>query len=100
MKKILGNVTKNLTFGGDARIVLVAVPLWGRINVGMMTMAKTATATKRTTKPKHVHGARKDAARKIFARNGIDRPGFIAAVVKCGATMGTARVWWQQFRTA
>jgi len=63
----------------------------------------TKTTTKRTTPKravKHVHGARKDAARKIFARKGIDRPGFIAATVAAGATMGTARVWWQQFRTA
>lgn len=62
-----------------------------------MDMTTKSTARK-PTKP--VHGARKAAARKVFSRKGIDRPGFISAVVKCGATMGTARVWWQQFRTA
>lgn len=64
----------------------------------MIDMAKTKRTTTRAAKP--VHGARKNAARKIFARKNIDRPGFIAAVVGVGATMGTARVWWQQFRTA
>ena len=78
-----------------------AVPSWDRINVRMMTMTtKTKRVKTKSAKPVHAHGARKTAARRIFARKGIDRPAFIAATVKAGATMGTARVWWQQFRTA
>lgn len=62
--------------------------------------------TKRVAKPakpaKPVHGDRKNAARRIYARvckmdDGRGR--FIAGAVAAGATDGTARVWWQQFRS-
>lgn len=40
----------------------------------------------------------KDQARSIYSRR-VCRQTFIERVEGIGATRGTARIWWQQFKT-
>lgn len=52
-----------------------------------------------TTRTETVVVTRKAQARRIFQRR-VCRRTFIARAVEVGATVGTAKQWWQQFRTA